>query len=171
MVKALAGLPVEGFEAPPAPQHGKVPDVVGLKSDEAQAALVKANFTPIVEKTPSSQPLNTVVGQTPGGGATAVLGSAVHIQVSNGKLEAVTVPRVVGLAEAEAVKALEKAGLLADVRYVDTTDPHQEGIVLSQVPIGGKQVDPGSTITIQVGRKGAPPSPSPSPSPSPGPGG
>lgn len=172
MVKALVGFPVEGFEAPPAPEHGKVPDVVGLKTDEAQAALVGANFTPIVEKTPSSEPLNTVIGQTPGGGASAVLGSAVHIQVSNGKLEPVTVPRVVGLTQDDAVKALEKAGLIADVQFVDVTDKHQEGIVLSQVPIGNKQVDPGSTITIQVGQKGTPPaSPSPSPSPSPGPGG
>lgn len=166
MVKALAGIPVEGFEAPPAPEHGKVPDVVGLKSDEAQTTLVDANFTPIVEKTPSSQPLNTVIGQTPGGGAKAVLGSAVHIQVSNGQLEPVTVPRVVGLKQDEALKALEKAGLIANVQFVDVTDKHQEGIVLSQVPIGNKQVDPGSTVTITVGQKGAPP-PSPSPSPSP----
>ncbi len=50
MVKALAGLPFEGFEAPPPPESGKVPDVVGLTSEEAQAALVEANFTPIVEK-------------------------------------------------------------------------------------------------------------------------
>jgi membrane peptidoglycan carboxypeptidase len=172
MVKALVGVPVEGFEAPPAPEHGKVPDVVGLKSDEAQTALVDANFTPIVEKTPSSQALNTVIGQTPGGGANVVLGSAVHIQVSNGQLEAVTVPRVVGLTQDNAVNALDKAGLIANVQFVEVTDKHQEGVVLSQVPIGNKQVDPGSTVTIMVGQKGAPaPTPSPSPSPSSGPGG
>jgi eukaryotic-like serine/threonine-protein kinase len=157
MVKALAGMPVEGFEAPPPPEHGKVPDVVGLSSSEAQAALVHANFTPIVEKTPSSAPLNTVISQTPGGGAKVVLGAAVHIQVSNGKLEAVIVPRVVGLKQEAAVKAIENAGLIAKVKYVDVTDKHEEGIVLSQVPIGNKPVDPGSTVTITVGQKPAPP--------------
>lgn len=159
MVKALTGMPVEGFEAPPPPEHGKVPDVVGLSSSEAQTTLVHANFTPIVEKTPSSAPLNTVISQTPGGGAKVVLGAAVHIQVSNGKLEAVTVPRVVGLKEEEAATVIENAGLIAKVKYVDVTDKHEEGIVLSQVPIGNKPVDPGSTVTITVGQKPAPPPP------------
>ena len=88
-----------------------------------------------------------------------MLGAALHIQVSNGKLEAVIVPRVVGFKQEEAATVIENAGLIAKVKYVDVTDKHEEGIVLSQVPIGDKPVDPGSTVTITVGQKAAPPPP------------
>jgi membrane peptidoglycan carboxypeptidase len=156
MVRAMQGYPVEGFEAPPAPARGRVPDVVGLRSEEAQALLVEANFTPIVEKVVSFEEMNTVLSQTPGGGASAVLGSAVTIQVSNGKGEPVVVPRVTGLTEGDAVKAIENLGLVAAVEYVQVDDHKLDGIVLSQVPIGDgeKLVDPGTTVTLQVGRSG-----------------
>ncbi len=151
MVKAMAGMPVEGFESPPAPSSGKVPDVVGLPSEEAQALLVEANFTPIVEKVPSSEDKGVVIAQDPRGGATAQLGSAVTIQVSDGKGEPVTVPRVVGLGKVAAVKALEALGLVADVRFTEVDDPALVGTVVSQTPIGNKQVDVGATVTIVVG--------------------
>ena len=152
MEKAMQGSPVEGFEAPPAPQSGRVPDVLGLSSEEAQTTLAEANFTPIVEKVDSSEQLNTVISQDPGGGAKLPLGAGVHIQVSNGKAEPVLVPRVTGLTEKKAVAILEDAGLLAEVTYVDAVDPAQVGIVLIQIPIGNKAVDPGSTVAITVGR-------------------
>jgi penicillin-binding protein 1A len=152
MTKAMAGLPVEGFEAPPAPESGKVPDVVGMRSVDAQQKLADANFTPIVKKVDSSQPTNTVINQTPGAGGTLQLGSAVTIEVSNGKVQPVVVPRVVGLTEDEAVKSLKTAGLVATVRYTDATDPSQEGLVVSQTPIGNKEFDPGTTVTITVAK-------------------
>jgi membrane peptidoglycan carboxypeptidase len=156
MVRAMQGYPVEGFESPPAPARGQIPDVVGLRSEEAQALLVEANFTPIVEKVKSFEPTNTVLSQTPGGGASAVLGSAVTIQVSNGKGDPIVVPRVTGLTEEEAVAALEELGLVAAVEDVEVDDRTLDGIVLSQVPIGDgeKLVDPGTTVTLQIGRFG-----------------
>jgi len=152
MVNALQGMPVESFEAPPAPQSGTVPDVVGLHSEEAQQTVAKANFTPIIEKVDSFEPVNTVIAQTPGGGARAVLGTAVHLSVSNGKGEPVVIPRVTGMSEAAAVKALEKLGLVASVRYVDVSDHAQDGIVIAQSPIGDgtKQVDVGATVSTTL---------------------
>jgi penicillin-binding protein 1A len=151
MVRALAGMPVEGFEPPPPPESGKVPDVVGLPSEEAQKTLAKANFTPIVEKVDSSEQKNTVISQTPGAGTTLHLGAGVTIQVSNGKGKPVTVPRVVGMAKVAAVQALEKAGLVPNVQLVQVTDKNLIGKVVSQVPLGNKTVDKGSTVTISVG--------------------
>jgi penicillin-binding protein 1A len=151
MVQAMAGYPVEGFEAPPAPESGKVPDVVGLLQEEAEKALAEANFTPIVEKVSSSQDKGTVIAQSPGGGATLQLGHGVTIQVSNGKGEPVIVPRVVGLGKVAAVAALAKAGLLAEVQFVDVQDKGLVGKVVSQVPISNKEVDVGATVTIYVG--------------------
>ena len=152
MLKAVAGMPVEGFPAPPPPQSGKIPNIVGMKSQDAQTTLVDANFTPIVLKVDSIEAMNTVISQTPAGGASAVLGSGVTIDVSNGKGVAVTVPRLVGMTVPEAVKTLKAAGLVAAVTYADVTDPRQDGVVLSQTPIGNKQVTKGDTVAITVGK-------------------
>jgi penicillin-binding protein 1A len=153
MSQVMTAYPVEGFESPPAPQRGTVPDVVGLKSQEAQEILVEANFTPIVEKVDSFEPTNTVIAQSPGGGSTAVLGSAVTIQVSNGKGEPVVVPRVTGLTEREAVRLLKERGLVAEIVRVPVDDRALDGIVVRQAPIGdgNKIVDVGATVTLEVG--------------------
>lgn len=152
MVRATAGMPVEQFEPPPRPPTGKVPDVVGLRSEEAQRALMEADFTPVVEKVDSIEPVNTVLAQTPAPGTSLPLGSAVTIQVSNGKGEPVTVPRVVGMGKVRAVQTLQAAGLVAEVVFVEVEDPAQVGRVVAQVPIGNKVVSKGSTVTISVGR-------------------
>ncbi|MGH2636623.1 MAG: transglycosylase domain-containing protein [Actinomycetota bacterium] len=153
MIRAVQEYPVVGFEAPPAPESGPVPDVVGLRTEEAQAILVEANFTPLIEKVISFEDTNLVLGQSPGGGARAVLGSAVTIQVSNGKGDPVVVPRVTGLTEGAAVKALEDLGLVAAVEHVPVDDRHTDGIVIGQNPIGDgrKVVDVGATVSLQVG--------------------
>jgi beta-lactam-binding protein with PASTA domain len=52
----------------------------------------------------------------------------------------------------KAVKAIQAAGLVAKVVYVDA-DEDREGLVISQTPIGDKVVERGSTVTIQVGRR------------------
>ena len=153
MVQAMQDYPIEGFETPPPPQSGTVPEVVGLRSEEAQEILVEANFTPIVEKVDSFEPTNTVLSQAPEGGSRLTLGGAVKLQVSTGKGEPVVVPRVKDLNEAKAVKVLEDVGLVAAVEYVTVDDPALGGIVVDQTPIGdgNKIVDVGATVTIQVG--------------------
>lgn len=156
MALAVQDYPVEGFESPPAPERGQIPDVVGMPLEEAQATLVEANFTPIVEEVKSFEDPDVVLGQSPGGGASAVLGSAVTIQVSNGKGEPVIVPRVTGLTQAEAERELEQAGLVPSVEYVPVDDPALDGIVVGQSPIGDgtKVVDVGATVTLRVGELG-----------------
>jgi beta-lactam-binding protein with PASTA domain len=80
----------------------------------------------------------------------------VTIQVSNGKGEPVVVPRVTGLTEAAAVKALKAVGLVAAIRDVAVEDRKLDGVVVAQIPIGDgeKVVDVGATVTLQVGRFG-----------------
>jgi membrane peptidoglycan carboxypeptidase len=153
MVKAMAGFPVEGFEAPPTPETGQVPDVVGLPIEEAETKLAKANFTPIREDVHSFEPAGTVLSQAPGGGARLRLGSAVRLGVSDGRGEAVVIPRLTGLTEAEAVHRLERLGLVAAIGRVPVDDKHLDGIVVDQIPIGDgtKVVDIGATVTIYVG--------------------
>jgi len=153
MIKAMAGFPVEGFEAPPLPESGPVPDVVGLPIEEAERKLARASFTPIREAVQSFEPAGTVLSQAPGVGARLQLGSAVRLGVSDGKGEGVVIPRLTGLTEAEAVHRLERLGLVAAVERVPVDDKHLDGIVVDQFPIGdgSKVVDVGATVTIDVG--------------------
>jgi serine/threonine-protein kinase len=153
MVRAMAGFPVEGFEAPPPPESGTVPGVVGLTAEEAENKLANANFTPIRDDVHSFEPAGTVLAQTPGGGARLQLGSAVTLRVSDGKGEPVVIPRLTGLTQAEAVHRLERLELVAAIHRVPVDDRHLDGIVVDQSPIGdgSKVVNVGSTVTIDVG--------------------
>jgi penicillin-binding protein 1A len=157
MAKATAGMPVEYFPAPPPPPRGTIPDVVGMRSLDARKAIEHAHFTPIVQKIDSLEPMNSVLQQSPDGGAHAALGGGVRILVSNGRGDPVVVPRVVGLPEADAVATIEDAGLAAKIRYLDVADKEQDGVVLTQTPIGDKTVDAGGTVTLEIGRRSAEP--------------
>jgi serine/threonine-protein kinase len=126
--------------------------VVGLPEEEATSILVEANFTPVIEEVDSFEEKGTVIAQSPGGGAGLTLGGAVTLQVSTGKGEPVTVPRVVGLGKVAAVEALNKAGLVAAIQFQDVDDPALNGRVVSQAPIANKEVAEGSTVTIVVGQ-------------------
>ncbi len=152
MTRVTAGQPVEGFPAPPAPQSGKVPNVVGLGQKKAQGALGKAFFTPKVAKVPSVEPAGTVVRQDPHAGASLQLGSLVTIFVSNGKAPQIDVPDTRGLTADAATKALEAAGFTVKVVEKAVTQPVRDGIVLSQDPRPGTKADKGSEVTIVVGK-------------------
>jgi penicillin-binding protein 1A len=153
MAHAMQGLPVEGFEAPPPPESGPVPDVTGLMIAQAERTLVEANFTPVVGVVQSFEPQGTVLTQAPGGGARVRLGSAVNLTVSNGEGKPVKVPRVTGLSERKAIAELAELDLFAAVELDPVNRRNLDGIVLGQIPIGNgtKLVDPGSTVTLFVG--------------------
>jgi 1A family penicillin-binding protein len=164
MIRAVAGMPVKGFPAPMHEQGGNVPNVVGLMKDEAIKVLTDANFTPFVTVVDAVEPKDTVVTQTPGAGASAILGSRVTIEVSSGVVPKGKVPGVVGLSLATARSRVEAAGFVVKVTYQDVSDKSQDGVVLSQDPKGNSSRDQGTTVTLVVGRF-VEPSPSPSPSP------
>jgi penicillin-binding protein 1A len=153
MMRAMRGLPVRGFEAPPAPESGAVPGVVGLPIEHAKRVLAKANFTPIEKEVRSFEPAGTVLKQSPGAGTRVRLGSAVTLGVSDGKGEAITVPRVVGMAQAQAVHLLQQRGLTVAIDHAAVQDRSRDGLVIAQFPIGNGQkvVGAGTLVTITVG--------------------
>jgi beta-lactam-binding protein with PASTA domain len=63
------------------------------------------------------------------------------------------VPDVRGLSEDDAMATLNGEGF-DNIRIVDVarTDPDADGIVLGQDPPAGSEVEPGSRITLYVGR-------------------
>jgi penicillin-binding protein 1A len=151
MIGAVRGLPVEDFPAPPGAPAGEVPNVVGKNVEDAKKILADANFTAIVREVPSLEPVGEVTGQSPAGGATVELGSAVTLDVSNGKVPMGIVPNVIGLNQDLAVKRLFKAGFLVQIVQVQVNDPAQDGIVLAQDPVAGTKTNQGTIVQIVVG--------------------
>ena len=77
--------------------------------------------------------------------------STVRITVSTGP-ESKPVPNVVGQDEDEARQTLEDDGFKVKTKQQETDDPTLENTVLDQNPSGGVRAEPGSTVTIYVGK-------------------
>jgi serine/threonine-protein kinase len=129
-----------------------VPDVLQQSQASAEAELAALGFEVSVSREPSDTvEEGLVIRQSPNPGEEAPVGSTVAIVISDGP-SPVTVPDVRGQDQGSAESALENRGFQVQVEEQDTTDPTQEGRVVSQNPAPGVQVDPGSTVTIVVGR-------------------
>jgi serine/threonine-protein kinase len=76
----------------------------------------------------------------------------VAIVVSKGERQA-KVPNVIGRERREAVEALREAGLAPAVREQPTEVPQQVGRVTDQFPPPGSEVEPGSEVTLVVGKR------------------
>jgi beta-lactam-binding protein with PASTA domain len=129
----------------------QVPDVRGQLFDNAAGQLQGAGFAVARQNVDSSQPKDTVIDQDPRGGSSLSRGGTVTLFVSKGPKQA-TIPDVTSQDEASARQVLEQSGFSVDVQQQDVTDPNQDGIVLSQDPVGGTKAKPGTTVTIVVGR-------------------
>ncbi len=138
------------------PKPIAVPSVVGLSYEQASSQLQAAGFAVRRIDVDSDQSLGVVVDQSPAGNSTAAKGAIVVLSVSKGP-QTVDVPDVTGLDQQTARTTLAAAGFKVTIVKEDFEDPAFDGIVLSQAPVGGSQAEPGSTVTITVGRYVAPP--------------
>jgi len=128
----------------------QVPDVRGQLFDNAAGQLQGVGFAVARRDVDSVQPKDTVIDQDPRGGSSLSRGGTVTLFVSKGPKQT-TIPDVTSQDEASARQVLEQSGFTVDVQQQDTTDPAQDGIVLSQDPLGGTKAKPGTTVTIVVG--------------------
>jgi serine/threonine-protein kinase len=126
-----------------------VPNVVGEDQESAVARLREEGLSPIVRERSSSEPVDTVVDQSPAADQRVDEGSSVTIFVSNGEVR--EVPDVTGLTQDDAEAELGDAGFRVSVRTRETDQPDDDGIVLSQSPGGGTQRRERATVTITVG--------------------
>jgi serine/threonine-protein kinase len=135
-----------------------VPDVTGQSVHEAKAELGAAGLKAKTEHVPSTEPKDTVVLQSPGGGAQAQRGDHVLLDVSKGEPKqsqtpaTSAVPSVVGEGKASAKSDLDDARFKPVTVDQDTEDPSEDGIVLDQSPPGGTTAAPNSQVMIYVGR-------------------
>jgi serine/threonine-protein kinase len=133
------------------PKPISVPNVVGQQYASAESALQGLGFGVGREDVESDEPAGIVVGQSPGAGSEAAKGSTVTLQVSEGPPTS-TVPDVTSQDEAAARSQLRSSGFRVRVVGEDTEDPTLDGLVTSQDPPGGTELEAGEVVTIFVGR-------------------
>jgi serine/threonine-protein kinase len=127
-----------------------VPNVVGIKQARAVDLIEGADLEANVQETFSDNvPKAEVIDQDPAAGTRIAKGETVAITVSAG-VEQVSVPKVSGKPDTEAIQILSNAGLDAQVREVfSERDP---GIVVGQNPKAGVEVAKGSSVVIRVSK-------------------
>jgi serine/threonine-protein kinase len=136
------------------PKLAKVPVLVGSQRSVAVQKTRSAGLVPSVTEADSSEPQGQVIRQAPSAGSRIEPGSTVSIVVSKGERMA-TVPNVIGKPRPDAVAALREAGLDPAVSEQETDVPAKVGKVTDQFPPPGSEVEPGSEVTVVVGK--APP--------------
>ena len=133
------------------PRPIAVPNVVGQPYESAASTLFGAGFAVVRQDVEDDAAEGIVVAQDPAPNSLQGRGATITLQVSQGPATS-TVPDVTSQAEQQARAAIRTAGFEVEVVPVDTEDPTLEGIVTSQDPPGGTELEQGETITLFVGR-------------------
>ena len=135
------------------PPEVAMPNVVGLSREEAQKQIEDANLVFEVSSEEYNKDVEAghVISQDPSymeGYNNVKEGSTVSVVISKGQ-ETTTVPKVVGMEQEEAIKALEEANLKAEV-VEETSRRVEEGIVISQETEADSEAYAGDTVKIHV---------------------
>jgi eukaryotic-like serine/threonine-protein kinase len=129
-----------------------VPVLAGTQRSVAVQQLRGRGLVPGVEEEESAKPAGQVIRQSPSAGSELPRGSSVTIVVSEGE-EKASVPNVIGNERREAVEAVREAGLVPVVQEQPTEVEAQVGRVTDQFPPPGSELDPGSEVTLVVGKR------------------
>jgi beta-lactam-binding protein with PASTA domain len=129
-----------------------VPKVTGIRYQAAQFQLEDAKLGSTITRKTAAKPKGIVVAQTPKNGTSVPQGTAVALVVSNGP-PGVAMPDLVGLAAADAVKALEARKLSPTLQQTASTEA--PGTVLAQEPKAGKRAKPGTAVVLEVAKGNA----------------
>ena len=115
-----------------------VPDVTKMDLTNARNTLIAAGLV-LGSQTEANDaaPAGQVISQDPAPGTSLPAGSAVNVVVSKGPATA-AVPGVVNQSRGNAEAALSNAGFTANTVEQSTSDPAQDGIVISQSPEIGR---------------------------------
>lgn len=133
----------------------QVPQVTGMKLQEAQAALARVKLNTQVTTQPVGEPQQNgmVIGQRVAPNTPLAPGSMVPVIVGTYTAPAkASVPNVTGMPLAEAQKALAASRLNAVVSWETVIDPAKKNVVVKQQTAPGTALAPGSQVTIVAGR-------------------
>lgn len=144
--------PAEGVRADPAAGvtlvvagERTIPDVVGLSEEEAMRALYDAGAANVqVTRQNSDEEEGTVLAVDPAEGAAFASEDQITLTVA----QPYAVPDLTGMTTDEALAALEAAGLVGEISYVESDAPKNE--VVDCDPAPGTKVAGGSIVTVSV---------------------
>lgn len=135
------------------PERRPVPEVSRLRGDRAVDLLVATGFQVIVDSVDSPVARGRVVDIQPAEGTAMALPARVALTVSLGP-PTVRMPFVLGLLEEEARDTLDVLGLeVVEVEEVFRFGRDQ-GRVVTQDPAEGAELERGSEVRLQIGRRG-----------------
>ncbi len=128
----------------------RVPSLIGLKADIAQAQLTRLGLKFTTTLAPSDEyEAGLVSGQDPAEGTRIAKGKNVKLVISQGE-RLVKVPDVRGKTRQQAEQLLEAAGLQLGIVTEQPSDKVAKGLIISQNPVAGASIKPNSTVEIVV---------------------
>ena len=128
-----------------------VPSVEGLEINTAISSLTGVGLSyNQVEASSDTVASGLVISQSVASGTEVAEGTVITLTVSTGKAD-VYVPGVVGMAQAQAINALEQRNIAYTISEREVTDASEAGIVLEQ-SVGADSVYNGSTVVLYVGK-------------------
>ncbi|HOK90235.1 MAG TPA: PASTA domain-containing protein, partial [Candidatus Hydrogenedentes bacterium] len=128
-----------------------VPNVVNFTQAAAEVQIQAVGLVVGTVTTACSDTISAgaVISQNPAAGSSVLSGTAVDLVVSTGPCP-VTVPDVVGLAQAAAESAITSAGLVVGTVTTACDDVVPAGAVISQSPVAGASVAPATAVDLVV---------------------
>jgi beta-lactam-binding protein with PASTA domain len=130
-----------------------VPKVVGIKLESAEFQLKEAKLGVKVVRRNAKKPKNIVLAQAPPSNKRVVQGTVVTLVVSKG-VQGVKVPKLTGLAAADAVQQLQSLGLTAALKQT-AAQGAAPGTVVQQSPRPGGRVKKGAPVALSVAKGAA----------------
>jgi serine/threonine-protein kinase len=124
-------------------------DVRQYSSDDAERYLRNAKLVPKLSEVYDASPRGTVLSQHPSAGTTVPIHSLVALVISKGP-EPVDVPELVSLDVSGAQRAVAARHLKLAISERDPSDEIPADDVLSQDPVAGTPLEPGSTINVVI---------------------
>ncbi|MGP3917381.1 Stk1 family PASTA domain-containing Ser/Thr kinase [Nonomuraea sp. 10N515B] len=144
-----AGYLIFGTGNTPAQTTVAIPSLVSQDQKYAESQLTSLGFKVEVVKEPSSEiDKDTVIKTDPPEGTKAPKDSTVKLYVSTGPKKVKVPDGLIGMSQAEATAALEKAGLQATVQTRVSSKP--QGTVVATKPKSGESIEEGGTVTLWV---------------------
>lgn len=132
------------------PVSSTMPDVTGLRYEDAAARLKERGFgSVVVIKTVSTSATGTVLAQSPQADESFIVGQDVELTISGGST---MIPEVTGRTHEEAAGLLRENSLTEGPPvYVEVSDSAQIGQVLMQTPAAGTMAVLDAPVTLTVG--------------------
>jgi serine/threonine-protein kinase len=136
------------------PQTRSVPDVRMLEVSRARTVLETSGFLVTVDTAESEMERGRVIDVSPAPDQVVPLPSEIRLLVSTGP-PVVPMPFVLGMSEDEARLLLDSLGLVVSEVEEVFRFGRDQGIVVQQEPASDMELERGSNVRLQVGRRGA----------------